>query len=264
MKPNYPSLNILVIEDHFSDFLLIEKYLREEHKNITLIRAISFQQAKDLLHDASFDAVMLDLSLPDSLDAFSLVKEIVKLAGKAPVIVLTGNSNKSFGVKTLSLGISDYLYKDELNSIQLSKSLNYGIERKKIENQLIESEKKYKSLFDLSPLPMWVVDRANLRFLSVNDAALKMYGYSRDEFLTMSVRDLWTREDEPEIENLVSEKRDDYFSLKIAHRTKNEEKIFLEVESNPIIFDGIPARVSLVNNVTAQLEAEKALSLSER
>jgi len=264
MKQKYPSLNILVIEDHLGDYILIEEYLREEHENINLIRAISYKQAIDFLSTTSYDAVMLDLSLPDSPDAFSLVKETVKLAGKAPVIVLTGNSNKSFGVKTLSLGISDYLFKDELNSIQLSKSLNYGIERKKIEIQLIESEKKYKSLFDLSPLPMWVVDRANLRFLSVNDAALKMYGYSRDEFLTMSVRDLWTREDEPEIENLVSEKRDDYFSLKIAHRTKNEEKIFLEVESNPIIFDGIPARVSLVNNVTAQLEAEKALSLSER
>lgn len=264
MKQNYPSLNILVIEDHLGDFILIEEYLKEEYENINLIRAISFKQAIDLLCTTSYDAVMLDLSLPDSPDAFSLVKEIVKFAGKAPVIVLTGNSNKSFGVKTLSLGISDYLYKDELNSIQLSKSINYGIERKKIENQLIESEKKYKSLFDLSPLPMWVVDRKNLRFLSVNDAAIKMYGYSRDEFLTMSVRNLWTREDEPEIEDMVSKKRNDYFRLKISHRTKNGEKLFLEVESNPIIFDGIPARVSLVNNVTAQLAAEKALSLSER
>src|SRR5690606_13352864 len=131
-------------------------------------------------------------------------------------------------------------------------------------NQLIESEKKYKSLFDLSPLPMWVVDRAQLRFLSVNDAAIKMYGYSREEFLNMSVRDLWSHHAEPEIEDLVSSKKDDYFKLKICHITKNGEELFLEVESNPILFDGIPARVSLVNNVTAQLAAENALLLSER
>ncbi len=264
MKQNYSSLSLLVIEDHLGDYILIEEYLREEHEDITLTRAISYKQAIQFLELNVYDAVMLDLSLPDSTDPYSLVNGIVKFAGKAPVIVLTGNSNKSFGVETLSLGISDYLFKDELNSIQLSKSLDYSIERKNIENQLVESEKKYKSLFDLSPLPMWVVDREKLKFLSVNDAALNMYGYSREEFLEMTVRDLWTKEEEPDIEDLVSKKRNDYFKLKICHTNKKGKKFYLEIESNPIIFDGVPARVSLVNNVTAQLAAERALSLSER
>jgi len=243
---------------------LFEEYLREEHKGIKLSRAVSLKQATEYLEFNLYDAVMLDLSLPDSVDPYVLVKEIVKFAGKTPVIVLTGNSDKTFGVETLSLGISDYLFKDELNSIQLTKSLDYSIERKKIENQLIESEKKYKSLFDLSPLPMWVVDREELKFLSVNDAAVKIYGYSREEFLKMTVRDLWAESEEPEIEDLVSTKRNEYFKLKVSHYTSTGEKLFLEVESNPILFDGIPARVSLVNNVTAQLAAEKALSLSEK
>lgn len=264
MQQKYSSLNILVIEDHLGDYILIEEYLKEENEQIFLTRAVSYKQASEYLETSMYDAVILDLSLPDYNDAYSLVKEIVKLSGKAPVLVLTGNSNKSFGIETLSLGISDYLFKDELNSIQLFKCLVYSIERKKIENQLIESEKKYKSLFDLSPLPMWVVDRENLRFLSVNDAALKLYGYSREEFLNMTVRDLWAQHEEPEIEDLVSVKRNDYFKLKISHITMRGEKLFLEVESNPIIFDGIPARVSLVHNVTAQLLAEKALTLSER
>ena len=264
MKHKYSSLHLLIIEDHLGDYILIEEYLREEHEEIKLTRAISYKQATEYLDTNLYDAVMLDLSLPDSGDAYSLVKDIVKLADKIPVIVLTGNSNKSFGVETLSLGISDYLFKDELNSIQLAKSLDYSIERKKIENQLIESERKYKSLFDLSPLPMFVVDREHLKFLSVNDAAVNMYGYTREEFLKMTVRDLWAEKEEPEIEDLVSARRNEYFNLKVSHHTKFGEQLFLEVESNPIIFDGIPARVSLINNVTAQLAAEKALSLSER
>lgn len=264
MKLKFSSLHILVIEDHLGDYILLEEYLKEGHENIELSRAISFKQASEYLGSTSYDAVMLDLSLPDSGDASCLVKDVVKIAGTAPVIVLTGNSNKSLGVQTLSLGISDYLFKDELDSIQLIKSLDYSIERKKIENQLIESEKKYKSLFDLSPLPMWVVDREKLKFLSVNDAAIRMYGYTREEFLKMTVRDLWTEPDEPEIEDLVSGKRNDHFNLKISHVTKRGKKLFLDVQSNPILFDGIPARVSLVNNITAQLAAERDLTLSER
>lgn len=264
MKQKYSSLHILIIEDHLGDYILIEEYLREGHEHIELSRAISFKQASDNLQNNTYDAVMLDLSLPDSDDAFSLVKDVVKLAGSSPVIVLTGNSNKSFGIKSLSLGISDYLFKDEINAIQLSKCLEYSIERKKIENQLIESEKKYKSLFDKSPLPMWVVDRATFTFLSINDAALKMYGYSREEFLSMTVRDLWASPEEPEVETLIADRKNDYFKLRISHKTKTGEKLLLEVESNPIVFDGIPARVSLVNNITAQIAAEKALTLSER
>ncbi|QCY68599.1 PAS domain S-box protein [Antarcticibacterium flavum] len=189
---------------------------------------------------------------------------MVSLAWKTPVIVLTGYANKGFGVKTLSLGISDYLLKDELNAVQLSKSIYYSIERKKIEFQLSESEKKYKSLFELSPLPKWVVERKDLRFLSVNAAAVKMYGFSREEFLNMKIRDLWTNKEEPGIEDLLSRKKDDHFNLKVSHTIKTGEQIIVDVQSNPIIFDGIEARVSLLNNITAQLTAEKALMHSEQ
>ncbi len=263
MKHKYASLHLLIIEDHLGDYILIEEYLKEEHKKIELSRAISYKQASEFLDSKIYDAVILDLSLPDSDDPFSLVKNIVSLAGKTPVIVLTGNSNKSFGVETLSLGISDYLYKDDLNSIQLSKSLDYSIERKRIENQLIESEKKYKSLFALSPLPMWVLDRVEFKFLNVNDATVQLYGYSREEFLNMYVSDIWNKE-EPEMDKVIANKKDEFFKIKVTHSKKNGDKMFLEVRSNPIVFDGIPARVSLIHNITAQVQAEEALRLSEK
>src|SRR5438552_5221901 len=49
---------------------------------------------------------------------------------------------------------------------------------------------RYRMLFESSPLPMWVVDDETLQFLAVNDAALKVYGYGRDEFLRMNASDL--------------------------------------------------------------------------
>lgn len=264
MKENYFSLHILVIEDHLGDYILIEDYLTEQHEEIELTRAVSFRQANEILQKNLFDTILLDLSLPDSGDIETLVKDVMNLAGRTPVIVLTGNSNKDFGVKTLSLGISDYLLKDELNPVQLSKSIFYSIERKKVENQLIESEKKYKNLFNYSPLPKFVLDLNSLNFLSVNQAATQLYGYSFEEFLKMNVRDLWVREEHQKVEEEWESQINDWFHIALKHRKKNGEVIFVEITSNPIEFDGKPARVSLINDVTAQLQAEMALQHSEQ
>ncbi len=257
-------LHILVIEDQLGDFILIEDYLNAEQNDIKISRAISFMEAENLLKSSTFDAILLDLSLPDEDNRETLTKNIVVLANNAPVIVLTVDADTGFGVKSLSLGISDYLLKNELNAGQLSKSIHYGIERKRIESQLRESENKYKNLFDSSPLPMWVLDRCSCRFLSVNAAAVDLYGYSREEFLGMSIKDLWAGTDDPETEILELIRKDGFFKLNISHRKKDGEIIHLKIQSNPIIFDGKEARVALANNITASLEAKQALKNSEQ
>lgn len=257
--------HILVIEDNLGDFVLIEDYLHEEHAGISLCRATTFLEAKQhLTSKADFDAVLLDLSLPDVDVRELLVRDIVALSGKTPVIVLTGYADKEFGMKTLSLGISDYLSKNELYAAQLSKSIFYSIERKKVETQLMESEKKYRNLFDSSPLPKWVLDGENLRFLSVNEAAIELYGYSREEFLKMTVRDLWVEDGREEIEKTWRKNIDERFNAFVRHYKKNQEIIHVELKSTPIEFEGIKARVSLINDITARLEAEQALKQSER
>lgn len=258
-------LNILVIEDHLGDYILIEDYLNEEHLDIQLTRATRFSEARELLTAAhNFAVVLLDLSLPDADNNEGLVKSVVALAPKIPVIVLTGYSDKEFGVKTLSLGISDYLLKDELSAAQLSKSIYYSIERNYATIQLGESEKKYKSLFDSSPLPMWVLERNTLQFLNVNSAAINLYGYTYDEFLSMTVKDIWVKEDAERITSFWKSSINDTFKTTVKHYSKAGKIIELEIKSNPIEFDGKEARVTLATDITARVEAEQALMLSEQ
>lgn len=257
-------LHILVIEHNLEDYLLIEDYLNEVQQEVNLKRAINFEEAKKFLGNTShFDAIFLDLSLPDIDNSEKLVKDCIGLSGRAAVILLTGYEDKDFGVKTLSLGISDYLLKDQLNASQLSKSIYYSIERQKIQIQLSESEKKYKSLFKYSPMPMWVLERQSLKFLSVNDAAIDLYQYTREEFMNLTVRDLWVNP-EPKIEKFVERKRHDFYDFRISHKKKDGEVMHLEIKSNPINFNGLEARVTLVNNVTAKIEAEELLARSEK
>ena len=60
---------------------------------------------------------------------------------------------------------------------------------------LREREENYRALFDVNPVPMWLRDPKTLAFVAVNDAAVRQYGYSREEFLQMTVRDILAPEE---------------------------------------------------------------------
>ena len=70
--------------------------------------------------------------------------------------------------------------------------------------RLRESEASYRRLFEVNPHPMWVYDLETLRFLAVNDAAVRRYGYSREEFLALTIRDIRPPEDVPALLSFVA------------------------------------------------------------
>jgi DNA-binding NarL/FixJ family response regulator len=187
-KGNY---NILIVEDNPGDFVLVEEFLLEQMEVPILAHAKNFQQAKRILSkdDNLFDIVLLDLSLPDKT-GIPLIQEIVELSLSTPVIILTGYNDASFGIKALSLGVSDYILKDELTAASLFKSIIYSSERKNVVLALEESEKQYNELFHLSPQPMYVFELESLKFLDVNDAFIRHYGYTREEFFQMDLREI--------------------------------------------------------------------------
>lgn len=262
---SFGPLKILVIVDDVDEFNLIEEYLHKEHLQIDLTRANSFNEAQELFSKGNiFNLMLLDLSLPVEGCLEFLVSKLVAQAPNTPIIVLTKIANKEFGVKTLSLGISDYLFKEDLSSTQLAKSIYYSIERKNIDFKLSESERKYKALFNFSPLPMWVLDKHTLQFLDVNDAAISLYGYSKEEFLSMNVRDLWTSDGALRVETIWKNNYNSNFDVTVQHHKKNGEILHMEIKSNPIDFDGKEARVTQAKDITGQLEAERALMSSEK
>jgi len=144
--PNKGEHAILVIEDNPGDFALVEEFLLEQIEAPAISHAINYREAREILTDEkkSFDIVLLDLSLPDKT-GIPLIKEIVEISPNAPVIVLTGYSDLTFGVKSLSLGISDYILKDELTALSLYKSIVYSTERKRIILELGISERRARS-----------------------------------------------------------------------------------------------------------------------
>lgn len=260
------ALNILVVEDNPGDYFLIEEYLSDEvlSHNIYHVRTLTELKGK-LLTNIPFDIILLDLSLPDS-SGEALVKEVMYIANEIPVIVLTGYADRDFGLRSVSLGVADYLLKDELNAALLTKSTIYSIERRKINNSLRESEKRYKELFHLNPVPMWVYDINTLQFLDVNQSAIEHYGYSKEEFLNMNILHIRPKESIPAVIETIHEIKNYGKGVKRIwrHLKKTGELIYVEIEGNVIDFAGKKARLILATDVTEKLEVENALKISEQ
>jgi len=136
-------------------------------------------------------------------------------------------------------------------------------ERKKAEKALLESEAKYRLLFENNPMPMWVIDAETLDFLAVNDAAVRHYGYSREEFLSMRTTDIRPVEEVPRLLEAVKNTAKLGSEGGWKHRKKDGTIIEVEVSTHKIEFQGRPAKLVLSNDITERVRAQKAVLESE-
>lgn len=138
-------------------------------------------------------------------------------------------------------------------------------ERKRAEVELQESEERYRRLFEHNPQPMWIFDAETLAFLAVNEAAIEHYGYSKDEFLAMTLCDIRPPEDIPALLTALDNKPpiglNDTGTWR--HLKKDGTLIDVRITSHPETFLGRKAWLVLVKDVTEQIRAETALRQSE-
>jgi PAS domain S-box-containing protein len=130
-------------------------------------------------------------------------------------------------------------------------------ERMRDQKALEESEERYRLLFEVHPQPMWVVDANSLAFLAVNGAALGLYGYSREEFRTMTADQIRPPEDVAGLRKAFEDRSADYRQRIWRHRKKSGELIHVKVVSFNLEFSGRPARLGVIYDVTEQVKAEK-------
>ena len=259
MTKNKKAYKFLVIEDNPGDFAIVEDLLTEQIPNAVIVHSVNFKQASEILYcDHSFSAILLDLSLPDK-NGHELITEMLRLTSSCcPIIILTGYTDIDFSIKSIALGIIDYLLKDDLTATSLYKSIIYSIERKNSISKIKASEKQYSDLFNLSPQPMWVFDAETFRFVQVNKATTELYGYSEEEFLNMNLMDIKQEEDIVNAkESLLKPAHSDgAFKQMAMHHKKSGEIIEVEIYSTPIIINGRAFRSVIAIDVTEKNQYE--------
>jgi PAS domain S-box-containing protein len=126
--------------------------------------------------------------------------------------------------------------------------------RKEAEQRLFEGEEQYRLLFDSNPHPMWVYDRESLGFLAVNEAARQRYGWTREEFLRMTIKDIRPLAEVSRLMEHIRRQRGGRRELGSSgtwtHLRKDGTPMEVEVASSPIVLRGRPASLTLVTDVT--------------
>jgi PAS domain S-box-containing protein len=135
-------------------------------------------------------------------------------------------------------------------------------EQRRAEELLRESEARYRLLFEFNPSPMWVIDEETFRFLAVNNAAVRHYGYSREEFLSMKATDIRSPEEVVRWKEHFHTRSEIYERGVWRHLKKDGAEIEVEVVARAIDFAGRPARLALVRDVTERRRAEERLARS--
>lgn len=185
----------------------------------------------------------------NALEARSLIVSPVADGGKVigTIIILARDINR-FG-------------REDISSLELvAASLGNALQQHRSADQLQASERQYRLLFDNNPQPMWAYDLETLEFLAVNNAAIKHYGYSRVEFLTMTIADIRPAEELPRLlENIAGVSEGIDTAGIWTHRKKDGSLIDVEIVSHAMTLNGRRAEMVLVNDVTQQRAAQREL-----
>lgn len=128
-------VRLLIVEDDSDDYRLIAQQLKAQYREIIIDRAKTFSSAEEKLGRISFDVILTDLSLPDSIGV-ETVSKLRAIRQDMPIIVLSGLGDESLEQDLLQAGAQDYLVKDELNGRATLRALLHAVQRQQMRNEL--------------------------------------------------------------------------------------------------------------------------------
>jgi len=257
-------IRTLLIEDNPVDVLLLREALGQDALNSFDLTAVErLHSAIETLQKNEFDVILLDLGLPDS-QGFEAFTRIHQLVPEIPKVILSGLTDEALALRAVHMGAQDYIVKGTAGFSAAARAIRYAIERNKGQQQLRESEERFRYLFENNPHPMWAYDLKTLEFLAVNDAAVDKYGYTRDEFLRMTITDIRPNEDVERLKKHLELPRPSLqHSGEWRHKLKDGTLIDVDISSHTLNLSGRETALVVAQDITERRRAEAAVRASE-
>jgi len=261
-------LRVLILEHSPDDAAVVVRELQRTGEDYLATRVDSETTFLAAL-DPAPDLIVASYQLP----GYSAVEALRALACRdidVPVIVVSGTIGDEAAVLCLREGATAYLLKERLGWLGQAASnaiahAHLRGEQRRMAEALRASEERYRLLFDESPYLMWVVEADTLRFLEVNRKAVGRYGYSRDEFLTMTMHDVRQPEEIPgTLDEMRSELAEEPRIGRGRHRTRAGELLEVSVASRPVDFAGRSALLAVIEDVSERHRLEAQLRQAQK
>ena len=242
--------SVLIVNDVPEQLTLMDSLLRKA--GYSVFTAEDGRQAFEVAKVKHPALVISDVSMPkvDGIEFCRLIRQDDDLSSIPILLVTAHRKDTASVVEGLRSGADDYL-ELPFDSTRLVAKVSRLLERAKVEARLRESEERYRLLFDSTPQPIWVYDENTLAFLAVNEAAVSTYGYSREEFFSMTIDDLMSPDSGPALLIKTASGADEpVLSSPWRHRRKDLSSIYVELTSHPVVFNGRQARLVIASDVT--------------
>ncbi len=195
------------------------------------------------------------LKLYRALDPVSFIRLPMPARGRSAgtiSLVMSSDSGRRYDGETLAF------------AEELASRAALAVDNARLYRAARESDERYGMLFQNNPQPMWVFDVDSLAFLEVNDAAVRHYGYSRDEFLSMTIMDILPREDAPGVHHGLERSSVHRGDVALAqHQRKDGTILDMELVSHEMELNGRRARLVLGTDITERTRTRAALHQSE-
>lgn len=257
-------MKILHLEDDPHDAQLVRSALSATWPEVAITLVATAARYEAELARGDYDVILADHTLP-SFDGLVALQRAREMAPHVPFIFVTGTLGEERSIEALEKGATDCVFKHQLQRliIVVRRAVRESQEQEELRlsvRSLQQSEERYRKIFAYNPLPMWIVDAASHAFLDVNEAAVSHYGYSRDQFRTMTLTDVVVSP--PTVPPMgtppITGEERPAGRLR-QHHKQDGTVVDVEVFTLEIDFGGRPARLTLVHDVTESRSAAEKI-----
>ncbi|HDQ72125.1 MAG TPA: PAS domain S-box protein [Chloroflexi bacterium] len=260
-------LNLLFLEDDVYDAELAISELERAGYTCRWERVEAREGFLAALETPDYDLILADYNLPafDGLTALALLRERDL---DIPFVLVSGVLGEETAIESLKSGATDYVLKDRLSRLgpvvkRALQEKEEQAQRKLAEQALRASEAKYRTLFNHSADPIFILRRDTYQFLDCNLAALALYGYTLDEFRSMTVHQLHPPDELKDLKRnhvdlAAKPTRHD------THVTREGRRLSVETHSAAFEYEGQAAWISIVRDVTSRVKAAEEIRRRNR
>ena len=198
MFSDLSSYKILIIDDDEDDFFITNQYIKNiKGYNFKVAWRYDYKGAIEDILSRKYDLYLVDYYL-GAKTGLDLMKEAIANNCEEPIIILTGKGTSELDAEAMHAGAVDYLIKGEMDTEKLERCIRHVIEKSKSVRTLRSNEKKFRHIFERSKDSIFLMDKETHIFTDINDATTKLFGYSKEELLNMTLYSLLSKEEDKE------------------------------------------------------------------